>query len=411
MNMFSENEIATQNNNLSVKKMKEHKFATKAVHAGQDPDPLTGSVSVPIYQTSTFVFENAEQGAARFAGKEEGYIYTRLGNPTVRALERNVAELEDGEDARACASGMAAIHTAVMSMVKKGDHIVAPDCLYGGTAKLFRDILPKFGIESTFVDSSDTANIKKAIKNNTKIIFVETPANPTLKITDLKATSRIAKKRHITTIVDNTFMSPYFQQPLKMGIDISIHSLTKYLGGHSDLVGGIIVGRKSLFKTLDPVLKNTGGTIGPFDAWLTLRGIKTLPLRMEKHNENAMKIAEFLEAHPKVEKVYYPGLKSHPQYELAKRQMSGFGGMISFELKGELEMGIKLMNSVKLCMLAVSLGAVETLIQHPASMTHAIVPREERLKAGITDNLVRLSVGIEDVEDIIQDLEQALDRI
>jgi len=391
--------------------MKEYRFATKAVHAGQDSDPSADSVSVPIYQTSTFVFESAEQGAARFAGKEAGYIYTRWANPTVRALERNVAELEGGEDARACASGMAAIHAAVVSVVKKGDHVIAPDSLYSGTERLFVDIVSKFGVEFSFVDSSNTANVEEAMKENTKIIFVETPANPTLKITDLKGVAEIAQKMGIITIVDNTFMSPYFQQPLKMGMDVSIHSLTKYLGGHSDLIGGIIVGRKSFFKGLDPVLRNTGGVLAPFEAWLTLRGIKTLPLRMEKHNENAMKVAEFLESHPKVEKVYYPGLKSHPQHELARKQMSGFGGMISFELKGALENGVKLMNSVKLCTLAVSLGAVETLIEHPASMTHASIPREERLKAGITDGLVRLSVGIEDVEDIMQDLEQALARV
>lgn len=391
--------------------MNRYKFATKAVHAGQHPDPLTGSVSVPIYETSTFVFKSAEQGAARFAGTEEGYIYTRLGNPTIRALERNVAELENGEDARACASGMAAIHTAVTSIVKKNDHVVATDCLYGGTLKLFSDILPKFGIEFTLVDSSNVANVEAAIKENTKLIFVETPANPTLKLTDLQAVSEIAKEHDVTTMVDNTFMSPYFQRPLELGTDIVVHSLTKYLSGHSDLVGGIIVGSNPFFKTLDPLLKNTGATLGPFEAWLTLRGIKTLPVRMERHNENAIKIAEFLETHPKIKKVYYPGLKSHPQHELARRQMSGFGGILSFELKGGLEAGRKLMNSVKLCLLAVSLGAVETLIQHPASMTHAIVPKEERLKAGITDSLVRISVGIEDVTDIIQDLKQALEKI
>lgn len=391
--------------------MKPYGFATKAVHAGQHPDPLTGSVSVPIYETSTFVFKSAEQGAARFAGTEEGYIYTRLGNPTIRALERNVAELENGEDARACASGMAAIHTAVTSIVKKNDHVVATDCLYGGTLKLFSDILPKFGIEFTLVDSSNVANVEAAIKENTKLIFVETPANPTLKLTDLRAISEIAKEHGVTTMVDNTFMSPYFQRPLELGADIVVHSLTKYLGGHSDLVGGVIVGSKSFFKTLDPLLKNTGATLGPFEAWLTLRGIKTLPIRMERHNENAIKVAEFLETHPKIKKVYYPGLKSHPQHELARKQMSGFGGTLSFELKGGLEAGRKLMNSVKLCLLAVSLGAVETLIQHPASMTHAIVPKEERLKAGITDSLVRISVGIEDVTDIIHDLKQALEKI
>ncbi|MDH5460100.1 MAG: PLP-dependent aspartate aminotransferase family protein, partial [Candidatus Bathyarchaeota archaeon] len=383
----------------------------KAVHAGQHPDPLTGSVSVPIYETSTFVFKSAEQGAARFAGTEEGYIYTRLGNPTIKALEKNVAELENGEDARACASGMAAIHTAVTSIVKKNDHVVATDCLYGGTLKLFSDILPKFGIEFTLVDSSNVANVEAAIKENTKLIFVETPANPTLKLTDLQAVSEIAKEHDVTTMVDNTFMSPYFQRPLELGTDIVVHSLTKYLSGHSDLVGGIIIGSNPFFKTLDPLLKNTGATLGPFEAWLTLRGIKTLPVRMERHNENAIKVAEFLETRPKIKKVYYPGLKSHPQHELARRQMSGFGGILSFELKGGLEAGRKLMNSVKLCLLAVSLGAVETLIQHPASMTHAIVPKEERLKAGITDSLVRISIGIEDVTDIIQDLKQALEKI
>ena len=391
--------------------MNPYKFATKAVHAGQHPDPLTGSVSVPIYETSTFVFKSAEQGAARFADTEEGYIYTRLGNPTIRALERNVAELENGEDARACASGMAAIYTAVTSIVKKNDHVVATDCLYGGTLKLFSDILPKFGIEFTLVDSSNVANVEAAIKENTKLIFIETPTNPTLKLTDLQAVSKIARKHGITTMVDNTFMSPYFQRPLELDADIVVHSLTKYLGGHSDLVGGIIVSSNPFFKTLDPLLKNTGATLGPFEAWLTLRGIKTLPIRMERHNENAIKVAEFLETHPKIKKVYYPGLKSHPQHELARRQMSGFGGTLSFELKGGLEAGRKLMNSVKLCLLAVSLGAVETLIQHPASMTHAIVPKEERLKAGITDSLVRISVGIEDVTDIIQDLKQALEKI
>lgn len=391
--------------------MSKYKFATKAVHAGQHPDPVTGSITVPIYETSTFVFESAEQGAARFAGTEKGYIYTRLGNPTIRALEMNVAELENGEDARACASGMAAINTAVTAVAKKGDHVVATDCLYGGTLKLFLDILPSFGIEFTFVDSSNVANVEAAAKKNTKLIYIETPANPTLKLTDLRAVSKIAKDHGVTTMVDNTFMSPYFQRPLELGADVVVHSMTKYLGGHSDILGGVIVGSAAFFKTLDPLLKNTGATLGPFEGWLTLRGIKTLPLRMEKHNANAVKAAEFLETHPKIEKVYYPGLKSHPHHELAKRQMSGFGGMISFEVKGGLEAGRKLMNSVKLCSLAVSLGAVETLIQHPASMTHAIVPREERLKAGITDSLARISVGIEDVEDIIQDLKQALEKI
>lgn len=391
--------------------MNKYKFATKAVHAGQHPDPSTGAVSVPIYETSTFVFKNAEQGAARFAGTEEGYIYTRLGNPTIKALEKSLAELEDGEDARACATGMAAINTAVISLVKKGDHVVSTDCLYGGTAKLFLDILPKFGAEFTLVDSSDARNVQAAIKKNTKLIYIETPSNPTLKLTDLHAVSKIAKEHEIVTMVDNTFMSPYFQKPLNLGIDVSVHSLTKYLSGHSDVVGGAIITSKTLIKQVDPMLKTTGATLGPFEAWLTLRGIKTLPLRMDRHNENAQKIAKYLETHPKIEKVYYPGLESHPQHELAKKQMTGFGGIISFEVKGGLEAGRKLMNSVRLCTLAVSLGAVETLIEHPASMTHAIVQKEERLKVGITDSLVRLSVGIEDAGDITADLEQALEQI
>jgi methionine-gamma-lyase len=391
--------------------MEKHKFATRAVHAGQSPEPSTCSAVVPIYQTSTFVFENAEQGAARFAGTEEGYIYTRLGNPTIRALEECVADLESGEDGRACASGMAAIFTATATLAKKGDHVVTTDNLYGGTHKLFSDILPKLGVEFTLVDTTDPSNLEHAIKSNTKMIYLETPSNPTMKITDLQATCKIARQHGIPTVVDNTFMSPYFQRPLELGANVIIHSLTKYLSGHSDVIGGIVIGSKEFMKTLDPMLKTTGGTFGVFEAWLTLRGIKTLPLRMEKHNSNALKIADYLENHPKIGKVHYPGLKSHPQHELAKRQMSGFGGMISFELKGNLQSGIKLMNSVKLCLLAVSLGAVETLIEHPASMTHAVMPKEERLKANITDDLVRLSVGIEDPNDIIQDLDQALEKI
>jgi methionine-gamma-lyase len=390
--------------------MKKHRFATNVVHAGQEPDPSTGSVAVPIYQTSTFAFRDVEQGARRFTGAEEGYIYTRLGNPTIRALEISLTELEEGEDARACASGMAAINIAVLSLVNKGDHVVTTDSLYGGTAKLFSDILPKFGVHFTFVDLSEPKNVEGAMRENTKIIYVETPSNPTMKLTDIEAVSKIAKENGITTMVDNTFMSPYFQQPLKLGADVSIHSLTKYLSGHSDVIGGAIIASKAIIGLIDPILTNTGATLGPFEAWLTLRGIKTLAVRLDRHNENALKIAKFLETHPKVEKVHYPGLPSHPQHELAKKQMSGFGGVLSFELKGGLEAGRKLMNSVRLCTLAVSLGAVETLIEHPASMTHVIVPKEERLKTGITDSLVRLAVGIEDADDIISDLDQALEK-
>lgn len=391
--------------------MKYKKFATKAVHAGQQPDPTTGSVVTPIYASSTFVFESAEQGADRFLGKQPGYIYTRLGNPTVRALELNVAALEGAEDARAAATGMAAITGVVMSVVKSGDHIVAGDRLYGGTHKLVTDILKEYGVEHTLVDTMDPANFEKAIQPNTKMIYIETPSNPLMSLTDIKAAAKIGKKHGIVTVIDNTFMSPYLQRPIAMGIDVVVHSLTKSLSGHSDMVGGIVVASKEFIKKMDPTFKNMGATMGAWDAWLTLRGIKTLHVRWDRTVENAQKIAEYLEAHPKVDHVNYPGLPSHPQYELGKAQMDGPGGMMSFELKGGLEAGRKMMNSVKLCSLAVSLGAVETLICHPPSMTHSVVPREERLKAGLTDGLVRFSVGIEDVDEIIEDLDQALAQV
>jgi methionine-gamma-lyase len=394
-----------------VRYLKYKKFATKAVHAGQQPDPTTGSVVTPIYASSTFVFESAEQGADRFLGKQPGYIYTRLGNPTVRALELNVAALEGAEDARAAATGMAAITGVVMSVVKSGDHIVAGDRLYGGTHKLVTDILKEYGVEHTLVDTMDPANFEKAIQPNTKMIYIETPSNPLMSLTDIKAAAKIGKKHGIVTVIDNTFMSPYLQRPIAMGIDVVVHSLTKSLSGHSDMVGGIVVASKEFIKKMDPTFKNMGATMGAWDAWLTLRGIKTLHVRWDRTVENAQKIAEYLEAHPKVDHVNYPGLPSHPQYELGKAQMDGPGGMMSFELKGGLEAGRKMMNSVKLCSLAVSLGAVETLICHPPSMTHSVVPREERLKAGLTDGLVRFSVGIEDVDEIIEDLDQALAQV
>ena len=388
--------------------MHKGKFATKAVHAGQPPDPVTGGVSVPIYASSTFIFQSAEQGAARFSGKESGYIYSRLGNPTVRALEESIAALEGGEDARVTASGMAAISTATMSVVKNGDHILAGDSLYGGTHKVFTDILKGYGVECSLVDTSNLSAVEKAIKPNTKLIYIETPSNPMMTLTDMKAVAKIAEKRGITTMVDNTFMSPYLQRPIEHGIDVVVHSLTKSLSGHSDVLGGAIVGTKAFIKAMDPLYKNMGANLGPFEAWLTLRGIKTLHVRMQCQTESAEKIARWLEEHPKIEWVKYPGLASHPQHALAKRQMDGFGSMMSFEVKGGVEAGRRVMNSVKLCSLAVSLGAVETLISHPSSMTHAIIPREDRLKSGITDGLIRLSVGIEDVDDIIEDLDQAL---
>jgi methionine-gamma-lyase len=298
-----------------------------------------------------------------------------------------------------------------MAVVKGGDHIVAGDTLYGGTHKLVTDILKAYGVEHTLVDTEDPANFEKAIKPNTKLIYLESPSNPLMKLTDMKAVAKIAKKHGIVTVMDNTFMSPYNQRPIEHGIDVVVHSLTKSLSGHSDMVGGAVIASNDFMKKMDPVFKNMGATMGAWDAWLTLRGIKTLHVRWDRINENAVKVAEFLDNHPKIDHVNYPGLKSFPQYELAKRQMDGPGGMMSFELKGGLDAGRKLMNSVKLCSLAVSLGAVETLISHPPSMTHSIVPREDRLKAGLTDGLVRLSVGIEDVDDIIGDLKQALDQI
>lgn len=387
-------------------------FNTKAIHAGQKPCPATGAHVTPIYQTSTFVFKDVDQGARRFAGEEEGYIYTRLGNPTIAELEEKIAVLEVGEAALATASGMAAISTALVSLLNNGDHVVAGETLYGCTHSFINEQLPQYGIEVTAVDTSDLDNIEKAMKPNTKVVYVETPANPTMKMVDLKGASEIAHKYGAKLIVDNTFMSPYLQRPIEHGADIVVHSATKYIGGHGDVIAGLIVSSKELIENMRaPYLKNFGGVLSPFDAWLLLRGLKTLGIRMERHCYNAQKVAEYLEKHPLIEEVYYPGLSSHPQHQLAKKQMDGFGGIITFELKGGLEAGKVLMNSVKMISLAVSLGCVDSLIQHPASMTHSPVPREERLKAGITDGQVRLSVGLGDVEDIIDDLDQALKEV
>ncbi|OBU03439.1 methionine gamma-lyase [Morganella psychrotolerans] len=385
-------------------------YETKIVHAGQQPDPLTGALSTPIYQTSTFVFDSAEQGAARFALEEEGYIYSRLGNPTNAALEEKMRVLENGEAALVTSSGIAAISTTILTMCGQGDHIVASDTLYGCTYALLSHTLPKFGIEVTFVRADNPENIKAAMKPNTKMVYVETPANPTLAMIDLEAAANVAHDGGAMLVVDNTFMSPYCQRPLELGADIVVHSVTKYINGHGDVIGGVIVGPADFLvpARLVGVKDITGGVMSPFNAWLTLRGLKTLHVRMERHCSNAMKVAEYLETNPNITAVFYPGLPSHPQHELAKKQMSGFGGMISFEIKGGIEAGRKVMNSVELCLLAVSLGDTETLIQHPASMTHSPIPAEERLKAGITDGLIRISVGLETAEDIIADLEQAI---
>lgn len=388
-------------------------FSTKAIHGGLD-DAINqfGEVSVPIYQTSTFSFLDANDGAAKFSGKKKGYIYTRMGNPTIKALEDCVASLENGFGGLATASGMAAASTLYMTFLDKDSHIISTDAVYGPSRVVLERDFARFGVESTFVNTSEIENIEKAIKPNTKVLFIESPTNPTILITDIQACTDIAKKHNLILIVDNTFSSPYLQRPLERGADIVFHSLTKFINGHSDIVGGIIIPKnEELYKKIQKVLFYMGGTMDPHQAWLVLRGVRTLALRVEKSQENAMKIARFLESHPKVKWVTYPGLTSHPQYMLAKNQMDGFGSMLSFGVKNGFEGGKTLMDNVQLITLAVSLGGIESLIQHPASMTHAAMSQEERKKAHITDELVRLSVGCEDYRDLIRDLDEALGKI
>jgi cystathionine beta-lyase/cystathionine gamma-synthase len=377
-------------------------FSTDAIHAGQEPDPATGAIIVPIYQTSTFVQEEL--------GKHKGYEYARTGNPTRAALERNLATLERGRFCYAFASGMAAINV-LLTLFKAGDHIVAGHNLYGGTFRLFESVLRDFGLEFSYANTGRAEEVERALRPNTRLLFVETPTNPVMEITDIVATARLAHGRKILLAVDNTFMSPYFQRPLELGADAVVYSTTKYLNGHSDGVGGaVILNDPELAERLKFLQNAAGAILGPFDSWLVLRGVKTLAVRMQKHNENGLAVAQYLAGHPKVKKVFYPGLPSHPQHELARKQMSGFGGMLAFET-GSLEKAKTVLKSVRLCALAESLGGVETLISHPASMTHASVPPEERQRIGITDGLVRISVGIEDVEDLIADLDQALEKI
>ena len=382
---------------------------TLSVHAGL----VKGEhlpVAPPIYQTSTFAFESVEQGAAAFSGEQPAYIYSRMGNPTVQGLESAVAVLEGGYGALACGSGMAAIHTALGALVDAGDHVVCGNAVYGPTSTLLTQVLSRFGVESTFVDSTSVAHVQSAMRPNTKVVFVETPGNPTLVVTDLAAVAAVAHEHGARLVVDNTFMSPLLQQPLAHGADIVVHSLTKFLNGHADVVGGIIVTRSVDDQDrLRKVLNHLGGVLPPFESWLVHRGIRTLALRMERHAQNAMTVARRLEAHDAVAWVRYPGLESHPQHAVHAKQASSGGGMIAFELGGGLEAGRRMMDSVRVCGLAVSLGGVETLIQHPASMTHASMGAEARRRADITEGLVRLSVGIEHVDDILADLEQALE--
>ena len=378
------------------------RFSTVCIHAGQEPDPSTGAIITPIYQTSTYVQEAL--------GKHKGYEYARTQNPTRSALEANLAAIENGRAAFAFASGMAATG-AVMTLLKAGDHVVVTDNTYGGTYRLFERVLRKYQFDFTYVDTSDLQAIEDAIRPETRMLFLETPTNPVLRLTDLAAACQIAHARDVMVVVDNTFASPAIQRPIDFGADLVVHSTTKFLNGHSDSVGGIVVAvRDDHIEWLKFIQNAEGAILGPMDAWLVLRGTKTLPLRMERHNANTQVLAEYLAAHPKVTRVYYPGLPTHPQHDLARRQMRGFGGLIAFEL-GSLERARTLLNSVRLMSLAESLGGVETLISHPASMTHASVPPERRLQIGLTEDMVRISVGIEDVDDLKEDLEQSLARV
>lgn len=382
---------------------------TTAIHAGLDPAANRGAVSVPIYQSSTFAFPSAEEGAARFAGESKGPIYTRLGNPTVQALEACLADLEKGCGAIACATGMAAISGVFLALLKQGDHVVATHPLYGPSGTILNKYFSRWGITATFVDAADSAGLAAAIRPETRLVYIETPANPTLDLVDIRAAADAAKRAGIPLIVDNTFAGPHLQRPLEMGADVVVHSMTKSLNGHSDVVSGAIIAKEpAMLEALTAAARMFGLTIDPHQSWLVLRGIRTLGMRVERAQRNALEIARWLEQHPAVEWVRYPGLPSHPQHQLARRQMSGPGSVLAFELRGGVEAGRILMNNVKLIILAVSLGGVESLIEHPASMTHKGVPAEEQLRQGITPGLVRLSVGCEDVADIRADLEGAL---
>ncbi len=387
----------------------QHQFATLAVHAGETPCPATGALDTPIYQSTTFVAADADEMAAVYGEEKFGYMYTRYGNPTIRALEQKVAALEGGEAALAFASGMAAISSAILGYVKAGDHVVAARSLYGAAYNFLNTKLPRMGAATTFVPSSRPEDFERALRPNTRLIYFETPSNPTLEIVDIAALAAMAKARGIPTVIDNTFASPALQRPLALGVTVSVHSATKYLCGHGDAMGGMVIGPRDYISFLiHEVIRDFGGVISPFNAWLILRGIRTLHLRMAAHCANAQSIADFLSRHPRVEHVNYPGLPKHPGHETAKRQMSAFGAMISFEVKGGYDSGKKVMDRVTLFARAASLGDTRSLIVHSASTSHRAVPRDQRLAIGITDGLVRLSVGVEAAEDLIADLEQAL---
>lgn len=388
------------------------KFATLCVHGSGGADIQTGAISVPIYQSSTFAFRSAKHGAALFAGEEEGYVYTRLGNPTQAALESEMAFLEGGEAALCFSSGMATISGIILALCRNGENLISSDTVYGGTHNLYKESLPLWDIAVKEVDAVDPKNIENAIDEKTRLIFIETPANPTLSLIDIVECAKIAKKNHIPLVVDNTFATPYLQRPIELGADIIVHSATKYIGGHGDTIAGIAVGKKDFIDDLRAkILRDLGAVISPLNAWLLLRGLKTLPVRMDRHCANALEIAKFLSLHPKINWVRHPGLSTHPQHELAARQMKKFGGMVTFEVKGGRSAGEKLMNSVGLITLAVSLGDCDSLIEHPASMTHSTYSPEELEEVGISEGLIRLSVGLEDSSDIITDLKLALKKI
>ncbi len=388
-------------------------FSTRAARIVHPVGPNPRPHVPPIYQTSTFVFDTVQQGAHRFGGEEPGYIYTRLGNPTVRAFERTIADLENAEDGAAFGSGMGAISATLLQLVRSKDHIVSGRTVYGCTHSLLKGLMSRMDVEVTFVDSRSIDNIREALQPNTRVIYAETPSNPTMDLVDLEALGELGRRTGITTVVDNTFMTPYLQRPLDWGIDIVVHSATKYLSGHGDVVAGAVAAGEAFLSELRAdTMKDVGAILGPFDAWLVQRGIRTLPLRMERHSDSALKLARWLQDHPQVARVYYPGLDSHPQHDLATRQSeNGFGGIVAFELQDGLEAGRILMDSVRLLTLAVSLGTTDTLIEHPASMTHSVLDEVELEFARISPGLVRISVGLEDVQDLVDDLDQAISRL
>jgi methionine-gamma-lyase len=385
------------------------KFDTLAIHAGEPTDPHTGAVDTPIYQANTFAYASADEGAERFA-HGTGYVYTRWASPNITTLQDKIAALEGSEACLATATGMAAVSTAILQLVQSGDHIVASNYLYSATSTFCAQYLPKFGIQTTFVDTSIPKNVERAIQKNTKLIYIETPSNPALQITDIQAISLISKQAGLLSLIDNTFATPFNQRPISLGMDLVIHSATKFLCGHGDAMGGAVAGNKKVIEQISTgIHRDLGGVISPFNAWLISRGIRTLSIRMERHNRNALEVAHFLRNHPRVERVYYPGLPEHPGYAIAKKQMNdGFSGVMSFEVRGGFEAGKRTVNSLKLCTQAVSLGDTRTLVCHSASTTHSTVTPEARRAGGISDGLIRLSVGLEDARDIMADLDQAL---